>query len=206
MKKITEIHLIRHSKVLKIQKNVNENSQISNEKIILSIEGEKKAEELSYIPELQNIDILYSSNYVRAISTAKYIADKNNININIDENLGERKLGNLKELEILGKDKKHSFTTEQLIDKNLKNKDGESRLEAEERINKCFNKIFKENIGKKVAIVSHGAILKFLIMKWCKLNDKFEIEFNKNIIKLDSPGIIKLIFEDENFIELKNII
>lgn len=206
MKKITEIYLIRHSKVLKIQKNVNENSQISNEKIILSIEGEKKAEELSYIPELQNIDILYSSNYVRAISTAKYIADKNNININIDENLGERKLGNLKELEILGKDKKHSFTTEQLIDKNFKNIDGESRLEAEERINKCFNKIFKENIGKKVAIVSHGAILKFLIMKWCKLNDKFEIEFNKNIIKLDSPGIIKLIFEDENFIELKNII
>ena len=206
MKKITEIYLIRHSKVLKTQKNVNENSQISNEKIILSIEGEKKAEELSYIPELQNIDILYSSNYVRAISTAKYIADKNNININIDENLGERKLGNLKELEILGKDKKHSFTTEQLIDKNFKNIDGESRLEAEERINKCFNKIFKENIGKKVAIVSHGAILKFLIMKWCKLNDKFEIEFNKNIIKLDSPGIIKLIFEDENFIELKNII
>lgn len=206
MNKITEIYLIRHSKVLKIEKDVNENSQISNEKIVLSIEGEKKAEEISCIPELQNIDNLYCSNYVRAISTAKYIADKNNININIDENFGERKLGDLKELEILGKDKKHSFTTEQLIDKNLKNKDGESRLDAEERINKSFNKILQENKGKKIAIVSHGALIKFFIMKWCTLNDKFEIEFNKNIIKLDSPGIIKLVFENDDLIELKNII
>ena len=40
-----------------------------------------------------NSDRLYSSNYVRAIQTAKYLSDKNNLMINIISNLGERKFG-----------------------------------------------------------------------------------------------------------------
>lgn len=94
MSNITEVFLIRHSEQLKInsEKNICESSQISNEKIILSISGEEKAKQLSNNRELQDIDVLWSSNYVRAIATAKYIADKNNIQINIDENLNERKL------------------------------------------------------------------------------------------------------------------
>lgn len=94
MGEITNIYLIRHSEQLKIKNRscVSESSQISNEKIILSVEGEKKAEELSKIKELSNIDALWSSNYIRAIATAKYIANRNKIEINIDENLNERKL------------------------------------------------------------------------------------------------------------------
>ena len=94
MQSITEIFLIRHSEQLKIKgiENINEDSQVSNEKIILSVEGEKKSEEISKLQELKDINILWSSNYVRAISTAKYIAYKNNIEINIDSNLNERKL------------------------------------------------------------------------------------------------------------------
>ena len=92
MQEITYIYLIRHSEQLKIPNNVQEDSQIKNEKIILSINGEKKAEEMSKLSELKNIDVLWCSNYVRAISTAKYIAEENNIELNIDKNLGERKL------------------------------------------------------------------------------------------------------------------
>ena len=92
MKKLTYIYLIRHSEQLKIQNDIQEDSQIANEKIILSINGEKKAEEISKLAELKNIDVLWCSNYVRAISTAKYIAAENNIDLNIDKNLGERKL------------------------------------------------------------------------------------------------------------------
>lgn len=98
MKDITYVYLIRHAEQLKEEgiKNINENSQISNEKIPLSVEGEKQAENISRLKELNNIDTLWSSNYVRAISTAKYIAFKNNIDINIDENFNERKLRQLK--------------------------------------------------------------------------------------------------------------
>lgn len=92
--KETIIYLIRHSEQLKMNSKYlsSEDEQIKNEKIILSIEGERKAQELSERKELKNIDVLYSSNYDRAIATAKYIANKNNLNINIDERLGERKL------------------------------------------------------------------------------------------------------------------
>lgn len=91
---MTQVFLIRHSEQLKIKSNIiiTETSQISNEKIVLSVEGEKKAEEISNLDILKNIEELWSSNYVRTISTAKYIADKNNININIDESFNERKL------------------------------------------------------------------------------------------------------------------
>lgn len=102
MKKTT-IYLLRHSEQFNMYGSVNtfDNCQVQNEKIILSMQGEEKAKNLSELAELQNIDVLFSSNYVRAISTAKYIGDKNHIAINIDDRIGERRLGDLKELENL---------------------------------------------------------------------------------------------------------
>lgn len=93
MEKLTYVYLIRHSQQLRIENKISkEDSQTANEKVILSVEGEKKAKEISELNELKNINVLWSSNYVRAIATAKYIADKNDIEINIDENFNERKL------------------------------------------------------------------------------------------------------------------
>ena len=105
MKNLTQVYLIRHSEQLKIENKIvgNEESQISNEKIILSVEGEKKAQEISKLKELNNIDILWSSNYVRAIATAKYIAKQNHIEINIDESFNERKLRKFKKIRRVGK-------------------------------------------------------------------------------------------------------
>ena len=95
------IYLIRHSEQLKLNGNnrTNDSEQVKNEKIILSIDGEEKAKVLSANKELQNIEILFSSNYVRTIATAKYIAMKNNVEINIDERLGERKLRRFRNFE-----------------------------------------------------------------------------------------------------------
>lgn len=106
MKKITCIYLIRHSEQLRIPNDIQEDSQIKNEKVILSINGEKKAEKMSKLNELKDIDVLWSSNYVRAISTAKYIAEKNDIEINIDKDLGERKLRKSKNFKRIRKRKK----------------------------------------------------------------------------------------------------
>ena len=70
----TIVYLIRHSEQLKIEgiKNIKEESQIKNEKIVLSVSGEVKARELSELEEFNNVDVIWSSNYVRAIATAKY--------------------------------------------------------------------------------------------------------------------------------------
>ena len=208
MKDITYVYLIRHAEQLKEEgiKNINENSQISNEKIPLSVEGEKQAENISRLKELNNIDTLWSSNYVRAISTAKYIAFNNKIDINIDVNLNERRLGDLQELRILGKSKKYSYTKEQLLDENLKNIGGENRKEVTKRMEEALNRILSENNVKKIAIVSHGAAIKFLLMKWCKLNKNAEIEFRNKVLTLNSPGILKLIFENKELLDIMQVI
>lgn len=105
------VYLIRHSEQFKIKgiTNTTEDTQSSNEKIILSVEGEKKSQEISNLKELNDIDILWSSNYVRAISTAKYIANKNNIEINIDERLNERKLRKFRNVKRIRKIQKISL-------------------------------------------------------------------------------------------------
>lgn len=122
MGKLTQVYLIRHAEQLKIKNKIvkNENSQISNEKIILSVAGEKEAEKISELEELKNIDILWSSNYARAIGTAKYIAEKNNIEINIDESFNERKLRRFKKFGRVGKNKKRIFYNRTIIGRNIK--------------------------------------------------------------------------------------
>ncbi len=110
----TTMYLIRHSKPLKVNNNLNnDNLQIQNEKSSLSIEGEQMAKEKLNNKELNNIDALYSSNYVRAIQTAKYLAENNNIEINIISNLGERKFG-IDSWEQLPE----SFERKQILDEN----------------------------------------------------------------------------------------
>ena len=78
---MTEIYFLRHSEILKANNIENNDSlQIKNEKMILSINGEKLAYEKSQEAEMQNFDVVFSSNYVRTVSTAKYFT-KDKINI-----------------------------------------------------------------------------------------------------------------------------
>lgn len=94
--KDTIIYLIRHSEQYRnyVYNHNSEKESEINKKIILSIEGEEKARVLANKEELKNIELLYSSDYARAVATAKYIAFNNKLTINIDERLGERKIRN----------------------------------------------------------------------------------------------------------------
>ena len=138
---LTHIYLIRHSEQLKIKNKIvqNEDSQISNEKIILPVKGEKKAQKISKLKQLNNVD-------------------------------------------------------------------GENRIEVTDRMEKSFERVFSENIGKTIVIVSHGASIKFLLMKWCKLNINNQLEFKNKVINLNSPGVLELLFEDKELIELNQIV
>ena len=72
-------------------------------------------------------------------------------------------------------------------------------------MNKALEKILKDNNGKNIAIVSHGAAIKFLLLNWCMLDSNKDLVFNKNVIKVDSPSVIEIIFDGEKFIDLKQI-
>lgn len=209
----TTVYFIRHSKPLRVKSlNYKESVQLQNEKTVLSVEGEERAKLISKLEELNNIDLLISSNYVRAVSTAKYIADKNNLDIYIDEEFGERKQGitSWDELPI-------GFEYKQIYDENYKIGDGESQVEVSKRTYNAFNKILNNNIGKRIAIVFHGTAMVFLLKNWCDVNldgistdFKIDIKFNNSEIfnnKMNTPEIFKLEFnEKKELINIKNII
>ena len=142
--KDTIVYLIRHAETVDENgiRNTSEDSQLINEKEILSVEGEEQAKRLSENEELQNLDVIWSSSYTRAKATAKYIANVNDLPFNLDNNLSERKLGNLKELGEFMKDKNtRDPSQEQLLDRTFRTSDGESAEQTRERMNKFFDKI-----------------------------------------------------------------
>ncbi len=205
---MTTIYLIRHSKPLKVNNSLNnDNLQIQNEKSSLSIEGEKIAKEKLSNNEFDNLDVLYSSSYVRAIQTSKYLTIKNELEINIISDLGERKFG-IDSWDQLPE----NFERKQFLDENYKIGNGESQKEVSNRMLSAIKKILDENKNKRIGIVSHATAVSYLLKNWCNIQvveDKLRYSFNNNII-LDGYfnycETFKLVFDDNNkIISIENI-
>ena len=205
---MTTIYLIRHSKPIKVNNTFNSDSlQIQNEKSSLSIEGEQLAQEKLNKKEFANIDMLFSSNFVRTIQTAKYLAEKNNIEINIISDLGERRFGINSWDEL-----PENFERKQFLDENYKLGNGESQKDVRTRMYATIMNIVNKYPNKRIAIVSHGTAISYLLKKWCDANivdDKLRYTF-KNEIVFDSCfnycETFKLVFDAENkLIDIKNI-
>ena len=205
----TTIYLIRHSLKFKSKNiesyNSSEEELVRSEKIIISVEGEKRAQALSKLDELQNIDAVYVSNCVRTLQTAKYLLDEQRLKVNIDERLDERRYG------IPNDDEYPDWFRMQYFDPKFKTVNGESQEEVRDRVNEAFNEIVNNNRGKRVAIFSHGYAITFFLLKWVKLKKltedrKYTLEFNNKVFydkKLDAPEIFKLTIDENN--ELVNI-
>ena len=204
----TIIYLIRHAETVQENgiRNTTENPQMINEKEILSVYGEKQSQKLSENIELCHIDSIWSSSYTRAKATAKYIASKNNLPINIDSSLNERKLGNLKELGEFMKDKKtRDPSQEQLLDRNFKTSDGESAEDTRQRMTKFFDKILQEYNGKKIAVVSHGGSIKFFLLNWCEVNEDVKLVYKNTVLDITSPCLLKLTFRKNELVDIEQI-
>lgn len=208
----TIVYLIRHStkinpKIIGIY-NTNDNELEKTEKKMLSVEGEKRAEILSKEKEFDDIDVLYSSDYVRAMQTAKYFLEGKNIKLNIDKRFNERNKGTY------DKNKYPNFFCDQYWNKDFKSEDGESQVEVNKRVTEAFNDVINNNKGKKIVIVSHGTAISFLLMNWCELLDvqsnllrKFKYK-DKIIINrpYNAPEVFKLTINENNeVIDIENI-
>ena len=154
---------MRHSEPLKpININNSDTLQNQNEKWGLTINGETLAKEKSEHIELNNFDIVISSNYVRAISTAKYFTkDK----LFIDENFGERKFG-INSWEELPKE----FGKKQFEDFDYILPNGESINEVIEREYNSLVNILNNYHDKKILIIGHATALASLFSKWCEID------------------------------------
>lgn len=208
----TTIFISRHSLTQPLNYvNENESVLIQNIKTPLSIKGEQLAKKMSNYKELKNIDVVYSSNYSRAMATSKYVATNNNVDINVDCRFGERVHGVEKSYKELDK----NYGERQLRDENYKYKNGESRKEVADRMKKGLFDVIKNNKGKIVYITSHSTAMIDMFISFGKIEfeeDKYKIIVNDKVL-LDSdfkwnehtPELFKLEFEEKELISIKYI-
>lgn len=204
---MTTVYLIRHSEPFKVHRGIEETNEdilFSNIKTPLSVNGELLAQEKSKDKEFDSIDIVWSSNYVRTMCTAKYFAHRNNTKVNISEQLGERKHG-IKSWDELPSD----FEVHQFQDENYKIGNGESQKEVRERLYSKLMTIINENKGKRILIVGHSTATAYLLSNWCEISYDSDYKFNNEVFfdgKWDYLETFKLTFDDNNnLVQIKNL-
>ena len=194
------IYLIKHSGPFVNIKNYEDYENVLwedyNRNMILSTEGEKRAEELCNIEELDNVDRIFTSNSVRAIATAKYLAEKNNIKIELDKRIDERIFG-VETLNDLPKD----FNKLSFDNKNFKMKSGESFNEVDSRFINFINDLLEQDSNKNVLVI-HGLILLSYLETICDFSfdgNIFDIKYKNKVIingNPKSPSVYKITYND----------
>lgn len=195
---MTTVYLVRHSEIIKKQLGTidsDEDFYTSNKKTVLSVDGEKLAEKVSLMDEFNNLDVIWSSSFSRAISTAKYFADKNNLLVNVTDGFNERRHG-IKSLNELPSD----FEIHQFNDFDYKIGDGESRRETLERMYTSLMKVINEYKNKRILIVTHSTSIMYLLGNWCNVTYGGDYKFNDKIFfdgKWNYCQTFKLEFDDD---------
>ena len=173
-----------------------ENIDEKREKRILSIEGEKAALKLAKIKGLDCVSKIYSSGYASAVGTAKYLARRLEMPINILNDLNERRIGRFPDglkLSYFKDSQEHDFIY------HLPN--GESINDTKERITNVINKIVKED-DEVTAIFTHQIAINSYLMNYCEvsynLDDHLVLNYKENVVSnFNSLIIYKLTFDDD---------
>lgn len=204
---MTTVYLMRHSEIIKKQLGMidnNEDFYTSNKKTVLSVDGEKLAERVSLMNEFNNLDVVWSSSFSRAISTAKYFAYQNNLLVNVTDGFNERCHG-IKELSELPSD----FEIHQFNDYDYKIGDGESRREVLDRMYSTLMKVMEEYKDKRILIVTHSTAIMYLLGKWCSVSYDSDYKFDGKIFfdgKWKYCQTFKLEFDNDFTLRNVNIV
>ncbi|HSX39125.1 MAG TPA: histidine phosphatase family protein [Candidatus Saccharimonadales bacterium] len=158
-----KLYLVRHGKTEDDANNTRQS--MSSE---LGELGKKQAQAIAERLSHEKFDVIFSSNWARAHSTAKAISEKINLPITIDKRLREQ--GTNPIIDTLSHDHELSkaYKAEALIEgrKSMHWKfkgEGESMKEVLDRVNNFKEFLEKNYIGKNVLVVSHGAFISALI-------------------------------------------
>lgn len=204
---MTTLYLVRHSEPFKDHRGIEDISEtilFSNIKSPLSVNGEHLAETISSNSEFDNLDLIWASNYVRTMATAKYFAYRNGLKVNVSDKLGERIHG-IDSWDELPAD----FEIHQFEDENYKLENGESQKEVRERLSKFIDNLLTENKNRRILIVGHSTATAFLLKKWCEVSYSGSYKFQGNDFfdgKWNYCETFKLEFDDDNnLLSIKNL-
>lgn len=167
----------------------------------LSVYGEEVAKNISLLECLNNSLVIYSSMFSSSLATAKYLAERLNKNIVVEEKLNDCKVGNLgnKNLKMVKFMQNHDF--------NIKLNNGESLEEVASRISDVISKIIYLN--KKAVVFTHRRTLLGFLIRHGKaaynLEDDLVIEFNDKVIYDDTDkdvDIVKVTVENKKIVDI----
>lgn len=189
------LYLVRHSKPVK-------EPGLPTQNIPLCEEGIERAKTFFNKEEFNNIDKVYSSEYRRAIETAKFLCD----DVNVIEGIHERVLGHPQGF-------KEADWALQFEDRDYKDEGGESFNEVATRVKEAINKVLKEiEDENKVVIVSHAIAIcaylsNYLEIKVVDSSTKSrEFKYNNELIysgSLATPCAFKIEFDEDKIIDIK---
>lgn len=203
------IYLIRHSAPFIEIENYDDYENVLwddyNRNMILSSEGEENAKKLCKLDELSHLDAVYAADSFRAIGTAKYVAELNNLKIRLDKRINERDLG-VKTISELPKNQ----TLDSFSNKDYKFGSGESLNEVDNRFNTFLDEILNSE-NNRVALFIHGIIM----MSFLQNNTDFS--FDDRIMRLvfhdkevyndnmKNPMVFRVDFEDNKIVNIEYI-
>ena len=199
------IYLISNNLLLE---NINYNNS-SNLNIIrmtrpLSNKGETIAKSICNKDIFNDIEKIYSSFYSSALSTAKYLSEKLELEINMSEELNECQVGVLsnKNMKMVKGLQDHEFT--------YKLPNGESLNDVGNRIDRFVKQII--NSDKDSIIFTHKRAILGYLLKYSKvgynLDDNLIVEYNGKIVYDDSEtelDIYELLIDKNEIIDIKKL-
>ncbi|SFE02986.1 2,3-bisphosphoglycerate-dependent phosphoglycerate mutase [Paenibacillus catalpae] len=159
----------------------------------LTIKGKGDVEKVTEILKKEEIDVIISSPYNRAILSVEGLAQYLGLDIKTFEDLRERYFAG----EIIDNAELMSAINEKFYDFEYSLPGGESNFDCQNRSMSVLKNILKEHSGKKIAIGTHGLVMT-LMMNY--FDSSYGLDF---LNQLKKPDIYKLIFED---LELKEVI
>lgn len=116
----------------------------------LAEEGQQQASRLIKQLNHLQIDVVYSSPYIRAVDTVKPFAEHENLPIGICNDLRERKLaeGFLNNW--------HEIIQRAWKDFSFALPNCESSQDCQKRVTSCIDQLVQDNLGKTILLSSHG--------------------------------------------------
>ncbi|MGE4283996.1 MAG: histidine phosphatase family protein [Clostridia bacterium] len=131
----------------------------------LTPNGHQQVQKLSERMEKEEIDILYSSDLSRAYETARYIAEKKHMDIQVIEGLREINGGDWENIPWADLPHKwpESYNHWEKSPHLLQMPNGESMVEFQQRVVKEIMSLIKNSESENICVVTHGTVIKVLL-------------------------------------------
>lgn len=158
---MTKIFLIRHGET-----EWNKTARLQgNSDIKLAEEGIRQAQLLAKNVSFSEVAAVYSSDLIRAVNTAKILADRVNLPVIEKPGLREANFGDWegKYINALVEEFPDDFGKFFINPDNAKPPGGETFLECQARVMNALDEIVADHENQNIIVVSHGAAIRLII-------------------------------------------